>query len=395
MSPRYSLITLSVLMATFVVLSGCEVGDAQDAAAPPPPEVTVAKASIQRLRDWADFTGRIEPVESVEIRPRVAGFVESVHFVEGGHVQTGDLLFQIDARPFRVEVLRLRAERQRARAELDIARRYEGRSERLLAQNATSEEEFERFSADAAVAAARLEAVEAALDSAELQLSFTRVTAPISGRVSRAVVTEGNLVDDSSVLTSVVSQNPVYVYFDVDEQVYLEHLGRGRDAGGAEVLVGLIDEEAYPHSATLDFVDNRVDPNHGTIRARAVLDNTAGQFTPGLFARLKLVSTQSYRAALVDDRAIGTDLDRKFVLVVDEDAVVQYRPVEAGRLVAGMRVVKSGLEAGDRVVVNGLQRVRPGVTVSTTETVMHGRAPELDRFLVVEDADTRLASNAR
>jgi membrane fusion protein, multidrug efflux system len=364
-----------------LALVGCAVGEAGNPPpAPPAPEVTTAEVAVRDLNDWADFTGRLEAVESVEIRPRVGGFVESVHFSEGGRVAAGDLLYQIDARPFKAEVDRLRAERERGLAELKLAHSYRERAERLLAQKATSQEDLEQVTADATVAAAQLASVEAALEKAELDLSFTRVTAPIAGRVSRAIVTAGNLVDASVVLTTVVSDGAVYAYFDVDEQTYLDHVQQAHAAEHSVVHVGLINEEAYPHVARLDFVDNQVDPNHGTIRARAVLENHDGLFTPGLFARMKLVSPSRYSAALVDDRAIGTDLGRRFVFVVDEQGVVQYRSVETGRLVDGLRVINDGLEAGDVVIVNGLQRVRPGVTVAQTRVAMSEDAPALARL---------------
>lgn len=365
---------LAVIWASFLILPGCMKGEARDAtAAPPAPSVTTARVVVRDVPDSATFTGRVEAVDSVDIRPRVGGYVESVHFKEGGLVRRGDLLFQIDARPFEAEVQRLAAERRQAVAELDLARSLKDRAERLLARNAISREEADKSTADAAVAAARLAAVKAQLAAAKLDLSFTRVTAPIAGRVSRAIVTSGNLVDSSTLLTTVVSDDPVYVYFDADEQTYLEHVerpGRGSDARDAPVYVGLIDERGYPHAGRLDFVDNRVDASQGTIRARAVLDNPDGRFTPGLFARVKLLSPERHRAALVDDRAVGTDLGRKFVLVVDEGNVVRYRTIETGRMVDGLRVVERGVNAGDRVVVNGLQRVRPGMTVKATEVAM-------------------------
>jgi multidrug efflux system membrane fusion protein len=370
---------LSVVLP--LALVGCAVGEAgTPPPAPPAPEVTTASVVISDLNDWADFTGRLEAVESVEIRARVGGFVESVHFSEGGRVAAGDLLYQIDPRPFKAEVDRLKAERARAHAQLKLAESYRERAERLLAQNATSQEELERNAADATVAAAQVASIGAALEAAELNLSFTRVTAPIAGRVSRAIVTAGNLVDASIVLTTVVSDGAVYAYFDVDEQTYLEHVQQSHAAEHSVVHVGLINEEGYPHSARLDFVDNQVDPQHGTIRARAVLDNRDGTFTPGLFARMKLVSPNRYSAALVDDRAIGTDLNKRFVFVVDEQGVVQYRPVETGRLVEGLRVVENGLAAGDVVIVNGLQRVRPGVTVGQTRVAMGRDLPALARL---------------
>jgi multidrug efflux system membrane fusion protein len=374
-SPRTQRL-LSVVLP--LALVGCAVGEAgSPPPAPPAPEVTTASVAIHALNDWADFTGRLEAIESVEIRSRVGGFVESVHFSEGGRVAAGDLLYQIDPRPFKAEVDRLKAERERALAELKLADSYRVRAERLLAQKATSQEEFERNAADATVAAAQLASISAALEAAELNLSFTRVTAPITGRVSRTIVTAGNLVDASIVLTTLVSDGAVYAYFDVDEQTYLDHVQQPHAAQHSVVHVGLINEEGYPHVARLDFVDNQVDPQHGTIRARAVLDNHDRLFTPGLFARMKLVSPQRTSVALVDDRAVGTDLGNRFVFVVDEQGVVQYRPVELGRLVEGLRVVTDGLAAGDVVIVNGLQRVRPGVTVGQTRVAMGNDLPAL------------------
>lgn len=368
-----------------LALVGCTTGEAGNPPpAPPAPEVTTAEVAVRELNDWADFTGRLEAVESVEIRARVGGYVESVHFSEGGRVAAGDLLYQIDPRPFKAEVARLKAERERALAQLKLADSYRERADRLLARNATSKEEAEQLAADASVAAAQLASIGAALEAAELNLSFTRVTAPIAGRVSRAIVTAGNLVDASVVLTTVVSDEAVYAYFDVDEHTYLEHVRHPHAAEHSVVQVGLINEEGYPHAARLDFVDNQVDPSHGTIRARAVLDNRDGHFTPGLFARMKLVSPKRYSAALVDDRAIGTDLGKRFVFVVDEQGLVQYRPVETGRLVNGLRVVENGLAAGDVVVVNGLQRVRPGIPVAQTRVAMGHDLPALAQLAAPE-----------
>jgi multidrug efflux system membrane fusion protein len=375
-----------------LALAACSVGEANTAPpAPPAPQVTTAEVVVHELNDWAEFTGRLEAVDSVAVRPRVGGYVESVHFTEGGRVAQGDLLYQIDPRPFKAEVDRLAAERERAVAELDLARSYSDRAERLLARNATSQEESERFAAEATVAAARLASVEAALDAAQLNLSFTRVTAPIAGRVSRTIVTAGNLVDASTVLTTLVSDDSVYAYFDVDEHTYLEHVRGANAAEQSMVRVGLINEQGYPHTARLDFVDNQVDPNHGTIRARAVLDNSDGQLTPGLFARMKLVSPERHSAALVDDRAIGTDLGKRFVFVVDGQGVVQYRSIELGRLVDGLRIVTDGLEAGDIVVVNGLQRVRPGVSVAETRVAMGHDLPALARLAPPETDSERAA----
>ena len=389
MKSRNRLPVLAMVFATLAA-AGCSSGHAGGAPpSPPAPEVTSAKVLFNEVRDWADFTGRLEPVERVDVRPRVGGYVENVAFVEGADVKKGDLLFQIDPRPFKAAVERLRADRERAAAELELAHSYAGRAQRLLEQRAISQEEFEQRMSDATVADAKLASVKAALEAAELDLSFTRVTAPISGRASRAVVTVGNLVEPQTQLTTLVSVSPVYAYFDIDEQTYLKHVGAN---GGGEVNVGLIDEQGYPHRAKLDFVDNRVDANHGTIRARAVLDNKDGRFTPGLFARIRLVSPQQFTAAFVDDRAVGSDLGRKFVFVVDDKNVVQYRPIETGRQIDGLRVVTSGLQPNDVVIVNGLQRVRPGVTVAATQVAMDRSG----RVLAQIDSDRNtVALNAR
>src|SRR5690606_11992922 len=309
----------------------------------------------------------------------------------------------------KAEVARLTAERERAAAELELARSYRDRAERLLAEKATSREEYEQLEADAAVAEAALASVEAALAAAELDLSFTRVTAPIDGRVSRAVVTAGNLVDSSTLLTTVVADDPIHAYFDVDEHTYLELMqgstskarlthadGKAAPSHAEDGLldfVGLANEQGYPHAARLDFVDNEVDPQQGTIRARALLSNADGRFTPGLFARLRVVGERTYRAALIDEKAIGTDLDRKYVLVVDEDGVAQYRAVELGRSIDGLRVVTNGLHRGDLVIVNGLQRVRPGMPVAANEVPMPNESPQIERLAAADAFELAVAAH--
>ena len=406
----HSAASLAPTLVAFAVLAGCTSGQAGDpASAPPPPTVSAAEVVIRELRDWADFTGRLEAASHVEVRPRVGGYIESVHFDEGGRVSRGDLLFTIDPRPYEAEVRRLEAERARAKAELELARTYRDRAERLLAERATSREEYEQLVADAEVAEAQLRAVEAALAAAKLDLEFTRVTSPIDGRVSRAVVTPGNLVDSTTLLTTVVADDPIHAYFDVDEHTYLE-LMRGaaakpheqtstdakphpHRAEGLVVFVGLANEQGFPHVAQLDFIDNEVDPEQGTIRARAVLSNPDGHFTPGLFARLRVVGERTYRAALVDEKAIGTDLDRKYVLVVDENGVAQYRPVELGRSVDGLRIVKDGLGEGDVVIVNGLQRVRPGMPVVANEVPMPVDSPQVERLVAAEAFGAAVAAS--
>jgi multidrug efflux system membrane fusion protein len=368
---------LSGMLVLLVLVSGCRAGNADVEAGPPPaPEVSVAEVAVSDWHASQQFTGRLQAKDTVALRPRVGGYVEAVLFEEGSRVEAGTALFQIDPRPYRAEVARLTAERARARAELALARSNEARAVKLLAENAISTEEHDNLATAQSIAEASLGAVQAALDTAELNLEFTTVRAPIAGRLSRALITEGNLVDSSTLLTTLVSDDPIHAYFDADEQSYLDYV-RGRtelgDAGTERpsVRVGLINEEGYPHEGALDFIDNQVNPVSGTIRGRAVLDNADGAFTPGLFVRLQLVNPESREVALVDDRAIGTDLDRKFVLIVDEENVAQYRQVETGPLVDDLRVILSGLQQGETVIVNGLQRVRPGMPVAPARVAMN------------------------
>ncbi len=328
------------------------------------------------VTEWDEFTGRLQAVDSVEVRPRVSGLIAAVRFQEGAIVGKGDLLFEIDPRPFQADVDRLRAELTRARATSQRAASELQTAEKLRAENAIAKEEHDRRAAFAQESTAQGAAVEAALRAAELNLEFTRVTSPIAGRVGRAIVTEGNLVSsgpgEATLLTTVVSLDPVYAYFDADEQIFLKysatagHKGLAlRSHGGTlPIRMALANDENFPRLGRLDFIDNQLDGATGTIRGRAVFRNADGQLTPGLFVRLRLAGTGSYRGLLIQDRAVGTDLSKKFVYVVSPKNEIQYRSVTLGPIVDGLRVVRSGIEAGESVVVNGLQRVRPGVQVT-------------------------------
>jgi len=371
------------LLAALVGLSGCK-SEANTAPQVPAPQVSVASALERDVTEWDEFTGRLEAVESVEVRPRVTGYIESVNFTEGSTVKKGDLLFVIDPRPYRAELSKAEAELARAMARSELAVSDEARSEKLLDIRAVSREEYDSRVNASREAQADVAAARAAVDSAKLNLEFTRITAPISGRVSKAVVTAGNLVTGGSnaatLLTTVVSLDPMYVTFEGDEQIYLKYnelSRRGERASSRDqanpVLMGLANENGYPHHGAMVFVDNQVDPRTGTIRARASFDNKDGFLTPGLFARVKLLGHNSYRAVLVDDRAIGTDQSQKFVYVIDAQNKVTYRPVQVGRLDDGLRIVEKGLQAGETVVVNGLQRVRPGVVVAPERVAMDAR----------------------
>ena len=371
------------LLAALVGLSGCK-SEATEAQQAPAPQVSVASALERDVTEWDEFTGRLEAVESVEVRPRVTGYIESVNFSEGSTVQKGDLLFVIDPRPYRAELSKAEAELARAVARSELAASDEARSAKLLDIKAVSREEYDTRINASREAKADVAAARAAVDSAKLNLEFTRITAPISGRVSKAAVTAGNLVTGGSntaaLLTTVVSLDPMYVTFEGDEQIYLKYneLSRrgerssSRDAANP-VLMGLANENGYPHHGAMVFVDNQVDPRTGTIRARASFENKDGYLTPGLFARVKLLGHNSYRAVLVDDRAIGTDQSQKFVYVIDAENKVTYRPVTVGRLDDGLRIVQKGLQPGETVVVNGLQRVRPGVVVAPERVAMDAR----------------------
>ncbi|XBG33885.1 multidrug efflux RND transporter periplasmic adaptor subunit MexE [Pseudomonas sp. 13.2] len=356
-----------------VVISAC--GRTPDAVqAPAAPKVSVAKVIEQPITEWDEFTGRLEAPETVEVRPRVSGQIDQVAFTEGAQVKKGDLLFQIDPRPFQAEVRRLEAQLQQAKATAIRSANEARRGERLRDSNAISAELAESRSSAAAEARAGVDAIQAQLDLARLNLSFTRVTAPISGRVSRAEFTAGNIVTaDVTPLTSVVSTDKVYAYFDADERVYLKYTQLAREGQRSQstpVYLGLTNESGNPHLGQMNFVDNQVNPRTGTIRGRAVFDNSDGQFTPGLYARLKLVGSAQYDAMLINDEAVGTDLGKKFVLVMDKDNKATYRAVELGPKLEGLRIVRSGLGKDDRIVVKGLQRVRPGSPVTPEETQM-------------------------
>ena len=342
------------------------------AAAPPLQTVTVAPVPEREISEWDEFTGRLEAVDQVEIRPRVSGYIKRVTFTEGREVKKGEVLFEIDPRPYQAELARAEAELERAKSAAALAASDVQRAQTLVKAQAISREEYDSRTSAEAQGGAGVKAAEAAVQTARLNLEWTRVHSPINGRVSNALVTSGNLVEagpPATLLTTVVSLDPMYVYFDSDEQTYLRYAGRARHGSNwrtakLPVYLGLANEDGFPHEGQLDFVDNQIDPNTGTIRTRAVFSNTSRALTPGLFARVKLVGDHKRKALLVRDAAIGTDQDRKFVLVVGPGDTLAYRPVVPGRLVDGLRIIDSGLQPGEHVVVNGLMRVRPGMKVA-------------------------------
>lgn len=373
MQPMLAGLAVAVLVA--LAASACS-SEAAPAAGPPPPEVSVASVLTKSVSQWDDFTGRVAAVESVELRPRVSGYVQRVAYAEGEEVRKGDLLFVVDPRPYQAALDRALAELARAQAESRLAGAQDARAQSLIEVKAISREEFEQRKANTAGASAAVRAAEAAVTAARLDLQFTQVRSPIDGRAGRALVTQGNLAQaDATLLTTVVSQDPVFVYFDADEQTWLRHSAAAR-TGDNPVRVGLSSETGYPHTGTLDFIDNQVDPRTGTLRARAVLRNPDRLFTPGLFARVQLQGSGQSSALLVDDKAVLTDQDRKYVYVVGADNTAQRKDVVLGRSVHGLRVVQSGLSPRDRVIVQGVQKVFfPGMPVLPKQVAM-GASPK-------------------
>jgi len=361
--PSGRTLALAVLFPLLLpVLQAC--GGPADAQGGPPPAmpVSVAPAVQRSVTDVETFSGRLEAAEFVELRPRVAGTIDKVHFTDGATVAAGALLFTIDPRPFEAEVARAESQVVAAKSRADLAQTEYARVQKLLDSRAVSRQEFDQLAAGARTSEADIKAAEAALRVARLNLAYTSVRAPIGGRLSRANVTAGNLVNEQVVLTSIAATNRVHAYFDGSEQTFL----RVRAAGNARPVVrlGLANEEGYPHQGTLDFVDNRLNPQTGAIRLRASFDNRDGRFVPGLAARLTMTTSAPYQATLVPERAIGTDQNRKTVVVVGQDGQPQFRVVQLGPLQDGMRVVLGdAVKPGENVVVEGLQRIMPGVPV--------------------------------
>ncbi|QJT81042.1 efflux RND transporter periplasmic adaptor subunit [Kosakonia sp. MUSA4] len=373
---------LNALGAMFfsVLLVGCDRGVAQNAV-PQAPAVSAASVVVKSISQWDSFNGRIEAVESVQLRPRVSGYIDKVNYTDGQEVKKGEVLFTIDDRTYRAALEQAQATLARAKTQASLAQSEANRTDKLINTNLVSREEWEQRRSAAAQALADIRAAQAAVDAAQLNLDFTKVTAPIDGRASRALITSGNLVtagDSASVLTTLVSQKTVYVYFDVDESTYLHYQNLARSGQGASsnhlalpVEIGLVGEEGYPHQGKVDFLDNQLTPSTGTIRMRALLDNAQRQFTPGLFARVRLPGSAEFKATLIDDKAVLTDQDRKYVYIVDKEGKAQRRDITPGRLADGLRIVQQGLTPGDRVIVDGLQKVfMPGMPVNAKTVAM-------------------------
>ncbi len=358
---KLAALTLVIMLVTACGDGGGNPGEMQFT----PAAVSVAKVVSRPIVEWNEFTGRIEAVDTVEIRPRVAGYLQQVHFTEGALVEQGDLLFTIDPREYRAAVDVARANLERAETRVSLAEQEVARGEMLIEARAISREEFAQRQSELQQALADRGGARAQLVQAELNLSFSRITAPISGRIGAAQIRQGNLVvPGETLLTTLVSIDPVYVVFEADENVYLQmqsYLPDGARFGGdglrLPVAVGLAGNAGLPYSGELDFIDNRLDPATGTIKGRAVLPNPDGKLTPGLFARVRLYGNREFDAMLIHDMAILTDQDRKYVYVVGDGNVAERRDVVIGRLYEGLRIVSSGLDPDDRVVVNGVRRI--------------------------------------
>ncbi len=366
----------ATLLACLLVLSACgeEPGQA-NAVLPPPPTVLVAKPLVQEIVDWDSYTGRFEAIDEVEVRSRVSGYLQSIDFSDGQIVEAGDLLFVIDQRPFLIAVERAAANVKEAEATLSLARTELQRARQLLDRGNISQSTYDTRIQERAAAEASIAVAKAELDAANLDLTYTQIETPISGRISRRLVSEGNLVQsDETLLTTILSTSPIYFYFEANEAALLRYTrldaeGRRPSSRNAAnpVQVQLSDEDGYPHNGKMDFVENRVDSASGTITGRAVFDNQDGLFTPGLFGRLRLLGSAPYQAILVPDAAIGTDQSYKFVYVMGEDNVPAYRRVVLGERRGDLRVILEGLTGDEQIIIEGLLRVRPGSPVTPKE----------------------------
>ena len=368
------------------LVAGCGK-PAATAPAPTPPTVSVASPLPRVVDEWDEFTGRLVSPETVEVRARVSGYIDKVHFKEGSDVKQGDLLFTIDQRPYQAVADRLKAEVGAAKARAELAAGEAKRAEGLAASKAISTDTFETRVKSATEANEAVRSAEAALKVASLDLEFTEVRAPISGRISNARVTAGNLVTGgnsagTTLLTTIVSLDPIHSYVQVDEASALRYRQLYREGRRTSALfeqipaeMALGNETGYPHKGVIDFVDNQLDPATGTIRARAVFPNADKLMSPGFFARVRIPGNGQYPAVLIRDSAIGSDQGRSYVLTLDEKNVATYRPVKTGPVLDGLRVIREGLSANDRVIVSGLMMARPGQPVSPQVVPMSTNAP--------------------
>lgn len=368
-------LSAAVLTAAVLALAGCddEQAEANAPSAPPPPQVSVSQPVVKQVVEDDEFVGRFEAISEVEVRARVGGYLETILFQDGQIVQQGDLLFTIDPRPFETALGQAQAELDSAQAELNFTRSDLARAEQLVARGNISQQAVDERRESFLGAQARVAAAEAALERARLDLDYTQIEAPLSGRIDNNYISEGNLVEENdTILTSIVSTDPIYFYFDIDERSFLAYSRDARErgvnlqegGGGLEVTVRLSDSREDPVTGRLNFAENRVDPDSGTVRVRAIVPNPGLVLQPGLFGVVSVPGSLPYEGILLPDEAIASDQNRRIVYVVGEEDVVSAREVRPGPRIDGYRVIREGLTGEETIVVNGLIRVRPGVTIT-------------------------------
>lgn len=375
-----------VAVGAAVVLAGCGGETKQpQAGGPPPPQVTVAKPVERTVIDYDEYVGRFVPIDSVEVRARVSGYLDQIHFKDGQMVKQGDLLFTIDKRPFQTALDQAKANLAQAKANLAFTEADLSRAQQLVRDRTITEQTFDQRTQAKRVAEASVAAQEAAVRQATLDLEFTELKAPITGRIGDRRVSIGNLVTggtggSTTLLAVIVTYDPIRFEFTYDEAAYLRYQrmttnGPASRSGGLEVDLKLIDEKDFGHKGRMDFVDNVIERNTGTIRGRAVLPNPNGLFTPGMFARVRVPASQPQTALMVPDVAIGSEQVRKYVFVVDAENTARQKFVTLGQLDGKLRVIKDGLGPNDLVIVNGMARTRPGIKVTPKEEPIAGPAP--------------------
>ena len=379
---RIHLLLYPVVGVSLLALAGCKKQAA--APSPPPPSVTVAKPVAKKIVEHSEYTGRLAAIENVEVRPRVSGYINEIAFKDGALVKKGDLLFVIDPRPYQASLDQASGQLKQAQAQKELSDRNFTRAQTLQATKVSSKEEFDQAATNRNQGDAATATAQAAVDAAKLNLDFTRITAPIDGRVSREQVTVGNLVaSDTTVLTNIVSVDPIYAYADVDERTVIayQHMideGKVKDARKSEIQVGvaLAGEKGFPHQGAIDFVDNQINAATGTLSIRGQFPNKDGNLLAGMFIRMQIPTSGEYDGLLVTDRAVGSDQGQKYLLLVGGDNKVEQRPVTIGPVIDGLRVVVSGLKPEDQVIVNGIMKARPGSEVKVEQGKMEQYASD-------------------